>query len=80
MFNTAKATLPVPSSPCFNCTDRYIGCHASCKRYKDFKEERIELAYQIRKKVGMDRSADSVIINGIQKRRNKTSGRKPPLR
>lgn len=38
-------------SPCLGCADRYIGCHASCSRYKDFDktnkvqwEERIKLS------------------------------------
>lgn len=24
--------------PCYECPDRLIGCHASCERYKAFKE------------------------------------------
>ncbi len=84
MFNTGRATMPVAASPCYECPDRFIGdgkrCHSTCQKYKDFKEERLELSKQIREKAGTEKSADAVIINGIQKRRNKASGRKPPVR
>lgn len=26
-----------PESPCANCKDRQVGCHALCKAYADFK-------------------------------------------
>lgn len=29
--------------PCKDCTERVLGCHGKCKRYKTFKKE-IELA------------------------------------
>ena len=25
--------------PCHNCEDRVVGCHATCKKYLDWKEE-----------------------------------------
>lgn len=84
MFNTGKATMPVASSPCYECPDRFIGdgktCHSTCEKYKDFKEERIELNKEIRLKARTEKNADAVIINGIQKRRNKANNRKPPVR
>ena len=24
---------------CYQCKDRFVGCHATCQRYKAFKEE-----------------------------------------
>ena len=80
MFNTGKATMPVASSPCFECPDRVLGCHGTCEKYKAFKDERIELSYEIRKKARAEKSSDAVIITGIQKRRNKANNRKPPVR
>jgi len=80
MFNTGKATMPVASSPCYECPDRVLGCHGTCEKYKDFKDERIELSNQIRKNARSEKAADAVIINGIQRRRNKADGRKPPVR
>ena len=29
-----------PSAPCRNCPDRSVGCHATCKDYLDFAEDR----------------------------------------
>lgn len=28
--------------PCHNCTDRYIGCHAGCERYKSVRAKQDE--------------------------------------
>lgn len=28
-----------PQSPCRNCVDRHIGCHAACQGYQDFAEK-----------------------------------------
>lgn len=25
-------------APCMNCTDREVGCHGKCPKYKEFKE------------------------------------------
>lgn len=27
------------NSPCNNCLDRVLGCHAGCERYNDFRGE-----------------------------------------
>lgn len=26
-------------APCLNCSDREVGCHSTCERYKQFKNE-----------------------------------------
>lgn len=28
--------LPTPDGPCYKCTDRELGCHSRCNKYKDF--------------------------------------------
>lgn len=28
-----------PLSPCLDCADRHLGCHADCGRYLDFKNK-----------------------------------------
>lgn len=28
-----------PKAPCYQCNDRVFGCHGTCKRYNDFKQE-----------------------------------------
>ena len=28
-----------PHAPCLGCDDRILGCHSTCKRYLDFREE-----------------------------------------
>lgn len=29
----------MPSNTCYDCPDRYIGCHSSCEKYKKFKNK-----------------------------------------
>lgn len=31
------------NSPCKNCPDRYVGCHAECEKYKDFRKNYDEI-------------------------------------
>ena len=34
-FRANKLTI----SPCMDCEDRMVGCHGSCERYKEFREQ-----------------------------------------
>lgn len=36
-------------SSCYNCKDRYVGCHSKCDRYKEFKIKKAEENESIRK-------------------------------
>ena len=33
-------------SPCFECTERHMGCHSECEKYKQFRAEREEVSRQ----------------------------------
>lgn len=35
-------------TPCIDCADRKVGCHASCQAYKDWKEQHEAERMQIR--------------------------------
>lgn len=54
-------------SPCYKCTDRVLGCHSTCEKYAEFKEQND--AYK--KKSYEHRGLDIVLENG-QYRRAKT--------
>lgn len=28
------------NAPCLDCTERHLGCHGTCKGYKDYQEEK----------------------------------------
>lgn len=32
-----------PMAPCYQCNERVFGCHSICPKYKDFKQEVIEM-------------------------------------
>ena len=27
------------NAPCYNCDERYIGCHDSCEKYREYKSK-----------------------------------------
>ena len=39
MFNSYSNRI---KSPCLNCIDREIGCHAHCQRYKEYSNKNNE--------------------------------------
>ena len=80
MKEAAKAVMPKACSPCYECPDRAFCCWATCERYKQFKEERIEICKAIKEKARTDRAPEVVVINGVQRRRQQYSGKKPPIR
>lgn len=49
-------------TPCLDCTEREAGCHAQCKRYKEWKEETDAEKAEIYKKKNADH-----VINGYIK-------------
>lgn len=49
-------------SPCKECEDRILGCHADCERYKEFQKDR----EQIRKNRKAQHDYDS--LNFMNKR------------
>ena len=55
------------ANPCFNCTDRKVGCHSNCKDYKDFKDEREEKKNTIFK----NKKEDSAFFSYHKKRGRK---------
>ena len=45
--------------PCLDCEKRTVGCHSSCKEYKDFREE-LDIKNQLKRDAQQKRN----IING----------------
>lgn len=40
----------IKESPCYKCESRSICCHSSCKKYKEWKEERKQVIEYIKPK------------------------------
>jgi len=47
-------------SPCLNCTDRYVGCHANCERYKEAKQKYEEIRLERNKNVELQHAIASM--------------------
>jgi len=60
-----------PNSPCLDCSDRQLGCHATCGRYFDFKnksEEFKQLVSDIKTKEDL---AISYEVNDMRKKKKR---------
>lgn len=50
--NISSALTTIKDYPCRTCTDRYVGCHATCEKYiqaRKEQDEANEAKYQSRK-------------------------------
>lgn len=64
--------IPFTQKSCMGCTDRTVGCHSTCERYKQDKE----IHEDIVKRAGEDREADSYTMAYVCKYRNANTLRK----
>lgn len=55
------------TSPCLNCKDRVIGCHSTCKKYKEYFDENEKRKEKLRKKQEV-----SYVVNGYNKNKTKS--------
>lgn len=53
LFSTTYRNTIMTTNPCRACADRYLGCHAKCKRYQSWKKEQDELKRKERIKKDM---------------------------
>ena len=64
-------------APCKNCTDRVVGCHSTCEKYKDWKKkdkERKQKIFESKMKSRYYRSTATTKVH--QKKRKQTSHNK----
>lgn len=59
--------------PCYNCEERYLGCHANCAYYRAFREE-LEEAKAKRRKYD---NAQDFQIRGMTKGIREKERRRP---
>lgn len=69
-----------PSSCCYNCEKRKVGCHSSCEDYKQFKIN-LEANNSARKKAkDAELFYDQVRYNNLSRTTKKRKGLKKPPR
>ena len=56
---------------CYDCWDRYIGCHGKCEKYIKEKEERDRQKLDIQKKKVEQSKITSTKIDGIYRMKTK---------
>lgn len=50
----------VTEAPCLGCKKRYVGCHGTCKEFKDFRKVVDEHNKEMRKKANTDYMTEAV--------------------
>ena len=57
--------------PCYNCSNRQLNCHASCKDYKTFVRENDERSDLIRQKKAEESAIADIQFTPMQKYKHK---------
>lgn len=55
--------------PCYQCEERFVGCHSSCEKFSTWSENHKKNKREIQKKVYIERQADYRRKDYLQKRR-----------
>lgn len=55
--------------PCYQCEERFVGCHSSCEKFGTWSENNKKNKREIQKKVYIERQADYRRKDYLQKRR-----------
>ena len=61
----------VTSNPCYNCSDRDIGCHSRCDRYKATYAENEARKAAIREKAALDTIVYQMNVEASKKRKRR---------
>lgn len=59
------------SNPCYNCSDRSVGCHAECPKYQAKRAEDEERNSAIRKKQALDNIVYQMNVEASKKRKRR---------
>lgn len=54
-------------SPCKDCSDRQVGCHGSCEKYRAYKDYQETIAERRR----MENSINQMVVTGALRRNYK---------
>jgi len=60
-----------PKSPCLDCVDRHLGCHAECEKYLEFKNKSDEQRERIFRERERENISMSYIQEDVRKKRRK---------
>ena len=61
----------VTSNPCYNCSDREIGCHSRCWKYQTAYAENEARKAQIREKAALDTIVYQMNVEASKKRKRR---------
>jgi hypothetical protein len=62
-----KIVYPNLKTPCMDCTERHVGCHSGCDRYKEYKENYEQIRKEIRKEAEKQTRLDDYEILRIKR-------------
>ena len=53
---------PKGKPPCENCSDRFVGCHATCKKYTEWKDGWVKMRIEQHKAHNAEKAANDFLI------------------
>lgn len=59
------------SAPCKGCTDRCVGCHSSCEKYKEFQQAHEKEKGELDKIHALERMNRDWIMNAVKRNKGK---------
>lgn len=59
------------SNPCFNCSERKVGCHAQCERYQAKRSDHEKRKAALREKNALDAIVYQMNSDSAKKRKKK---------
>ena len=62
-----------PTGPCYNCPDRYVGCHSSCAKYISYLQDleaKRKMVYESKRRMA-DYEHKNYLINKCQKNKRR---------
>lgn len=59
------------SNPCYNCSDREVGCHSRCEKYQTAHAEHEARKAAIREKATLDTIVYSMNVEASKKRKRR---------
>ena len=57
--------MPKANAPCRDCSDRTVGCHATCEKYAKYKKDMDKLRHELRKKMNEERATESYVADSV---------------
>ena len=75
MYVHRAFVTPVIEGPCMDCTDRVLGCHSKCEKYKEYSQKVKQAKTEITQRYKGQRAAENYTQAKYHKLKMQRKGR-----